>query len=220
MAGTSEGATANPPLQATAKSGPRLSAKAFGLNLTKAPSSEVVMLMGLLFAAVAIQAHAFQKFGRPSIPWVIYSVPLVIMGVSQWQSEVETLGVNPAMFFTQSVLACAVLFGLYYVSAGRRREIKAVIDKQGNVRLLEPVHLPAARWARVTILRELPGTGVSESTLLESPAAIDEAPLSIGAHVVSRNSGQWRCERCGEARPNTKFYELFQCRERSSAGST
>lgn len=36
------------------------------------------------------------------------------------------------------------------------RTIEAVIDKQGAVHLLEPVHLPAERRALVTILDEKP----------------------------------------------------------------
>lgn len=34
------------------------------------------------------------------------------------------------------------------------RTVEAVIDEHGNVRLLEPVHLPAARRALVMILEE------------------------------------------------------------------
>lgn len=46
------------------------------------------------------------------------------------------------------------------------RTIEAVIDEHGNVRLLEPVHLQAARRAFVTILEERPVSDVSESALL------------------------------------------------------
>ena len=48
--------------------------------------------------------------------------------------------------------------------------IEAVIDEQGNVRLLEPVRLKEARRALVMILEEQPSTGVSETALLSEPA--------------------------------------------------
>ena len=44
--------------------------------------------------------------------------------------------------------------------------IEAVIDEQGNVRLLEPIRLGAARRALVMILEEQPTAGVSETALL------------------------------------------------------
>ena len=50
------------------------------------------------------------------------------------------------------------------------RTIEAVIDEQGNVRLLEPIHLPSARRALVTILEERAAAGVSESALLSEAA--------------------------------------------------
>lgn len=50
------------------------------------------------------------------------------------------------------------------------RTVEAVIDEQGNVRLLEPVHLPAARRALVMILEEHPVAGVPESALLSEAA--------------------------------------------------
>jgi len=37
------------------------------------------------------------------------------------------------------------------------RTVEAVIDEQGNVRLLEPIQIPAARRALVTIVEERPG---------------------------------------------------------------
>ena len=48
--------------------------------------------------------------------------------------------------------------------------IEAVIDEQGNVRLLEPVRLAEARRALVTILEEQPIAGVSETALLSEQA--------------------------------------------------
>jgi len=44
--------------------------------------------------------------------------------------------------------------------------IEAIIDEQGNVRLLEPVQLAETRRALVTILEEQPIAGVSETALL------------------------------------------------------
>jgi len=54
------------------------------------------------------------------------------------------------------------------------RTVEAVIDEHGNVRLLEPVHLPAARRALVMILEERPVTGVPESALLSEAALAED----------------------------------------------
>ncbi len=54
------------------------------------------------------------------------------------------------------------------------RTVEAVIDEHGNVRLLEPVHLPAARRALVTILEEHPVAGVPESALLSEAALAED----------------------------------------------
>ena len=54
------------------------------------------------------------------------------------------------------------------------RTVEAVIDERGNVRLLEPVQLPAARRALVTILEERPGAGVAESALLSEAALAED----------------------------------------------
>ena len=53
------------------------------------------------------------------------------------------------------------------------RTFEAVIDEEGHVRLLEPVRLPEARRALVTILEEEPHLRVSETALL-SEAALGE----------------------------------------------
>ena len=50
------------------------------------------------------------------------------------------------------------------------RTVEAVIDEQGNVRLLDPVELPSARRALVTILEDRPVAGVPESALLSEVA--------------------------------------------------
>lgn len=51
--------------------------------------------------------------------------------------------------------------------------VEAVIDEHGNVRLLEPIQLPAVRRALVTILEERPGVRAPESALL-SEAALED----------------------------------------------
>jgi hypothetical protein len=52
--------------------------------------------------------------------------------------------------------------------------VEAVIDKQGNIRLLSPVHLPAERRALVTILEEEPVASISETALLSEPALAED----------------------------------------------
>jgi len=51
--------------------------------------------------------------------------------------------------------------------------IEAIIDEQGNVKLLEPVHLPKLHRAFVTILEEEPTLILHETALL-SEAALGE----------------------------------------------
>jgi hypothetical protein len=53
------------------------------------------------------------------------------------------------------------------------RTLEAIIDEQGNVRLLEPIDLPATRRALVTILEEEPAGNVPETALL-SESSLDE----------------------------------------------
>jgi hypothetical protein len=48
--------------------------------------------------------------------------------------------------------------------------IEAIIDEQGNVRLLEPIQLPTARRALVTILEYEPIDDIPETALLSEPA--------------------------------------------------
>jgi hypothetical protein len=53
--------------------------------------------------------------------------------------------------------------------------IEAVIDEQGNVRLLEPIQLPTARRALVTILEYEPiDNSISETALLSEPALAED----------------------------------------------
>lgn len=54
------------------------------------------------------------------------------------------------------------------------RTVEAVIDEHGNVRLLEPIHLPAVRRALVMILEENPVPGVHESALLSEAALAED----------------------------------------------
>ena len=46
------------------------------------------------------------------------------------------------------------------------RTVEAIIDEQGNVRLLEVIELTATRKALVTILEDAPEAGVPETALL------------------------------------------------------
>ncbi len=54
------------------------------------------------------------------------------------------------------------------------RTVEAVLDEHGNVRLLEPVHLPATRRALVMILEEHPMAEVPESALLSEAALAED----------------------------------------------
>ena len=54
------------------------------------------------------------------------------------------------------------------------KTVEAIIDEQGNVRLLERVRPAAARRALVTILEESPSEGVAESALLSEPALAED----------------------------------------------
>jgi hypothetical protein len=53
------------------------------------------------------------------------------------------------------------------------RTVEAVIDEQGNVRLLEPVHLPSSRRALVTILEDHQDAGCETALLSEAALAED-----------------------------------------------
>lgn len=50
------------------------------------------------------------------------------------------------------------------------RTIEAIIDERGTVRLLEPIKLPSAYRALVTVLEEEPALHVNETALLSEPA--------------------------------------------------
>lgn len=54
------------------------------------------------------------------------------------------------------------------------RTVEAMIDEHGNVRLLEPVHLPSARRALVMILEEHPVAGMPETALLSEVALAED----------------------------------------------
>jgi hypothetical protein len=54
------------------------------------------------------------------------------------------------------------------------RTVEAVIDEQGRVRLLEPVHPPTVRRALVTILEEQPVERAAEGALLSEPALAED----------------------------------------------
>ena len=48
--------------------------------------------------------------------------------------------------------------------------IEAMIDEQGQIHLLTPIHLSVARRALVTILEEKPVINIPETALLSEPA--------------------------------------------------
>jgi hypothetical protein len=48
--------------------------------------------------------------------------------------------------------------------------VEAIIDENGNVYLLKPIHLSASKRALVTILEEEPVKAVSETALLSEQA--------------------------------------------------
>jgi ATP-dependent DNA ligase len=54
------------------------------------------------------------------------------------------------------------------------KTVEAVIDENGQVRLLESLNLPAARRALVTILEEEPATSISETALLSESALAED----------------------------------------------
>jgi len=54
------------------------------------------------------------------------------------------------------------------------RAIEAMVDERGNIRLLEPIHLPAVRRALVIILEEEPALSISETALLSEPALAED----------------------------------------------
>ena len=54
------------------------------------------------------------------------------------------------------------------------RTIEAVIDEQGGVRLLEPIHLPAERRAIVIILEYEPVINIPETAFLSEPALAED----------------------------------------------
>lgn len=50
------------------------------------------------------------------------------------------------------------------------KTIEAIIDENGNVRLLKPIHLSASKRAIVTILEDEPAKAASETALLSEQA--------------------------------------------------
>ena len=54
------------------------------------------------------------------------------------------------------------------------RTVEAVIDAQGHVQVLEPISLPGARRALVTILDEEPGINMHETALLSEAALAED----------------------------------------------
>ena len=54
------------------------------------------------------------------------------------------------------------------------RTVRAVIDEHGEVRLLEPVELSAARQALVTTLDEAPDQPIGDTALLSEAALAED----------------------------------------------
>ncbi len=54
------------------------------------------------------------------------------------------------------------------------RTLEAIIDADGNIRLLEPAELPSLRRALVTILDEEPEVAMSETALLSEAALAED----------------------------------------------
>jgi hypothetical protein len=55
-----------------------------------------------------------------------------------------------------------------------KQPLEAVIDEQGVVRLLQPIHLPAARRALVTILEDVSLAHPGETALLSEAALAED----------------------------------------------
>ena len=54
------------------------------------------------------------------------------------------------------------------------KTVEAIIDEQGNVRLLEPIRPRTARRALVTILEESPADTASETALLSEASLAED----------------------------------------------
>jgi cell division protein FtsL len=65
---------------------------------------------------------------------------------------------------------------VYTAHRGRRmiRTVEAVIDEQGNVRLIEPVQLPSPRRALVTILEDRQVVSALETAMLSEASLAED----------------------------------------------
>jgi len=52
--------------------------------------------------------------------------------------------------------------------------VEALIDKAGEIRLLEPIHLPSPRRVLVTILEEEPSINIPEAALLSEKVLAED----------------------------------------------
>lgn len=52
--------------------------------------------------------------------------------------------------------------------------IEALIDEAGEIRLLEPIHLPSPRRVLVTILEEEPAINIPETALMSEKALAED----------------------------------------------
>jgi len=71
------------------------------------------------------------------------------------------------------------------------RTVEAVIDAQGHVHVLEPLSLPGARRALVTILDEEPGTHIHETALLSEAALAEDWNRPEGDAAWSHLQRAW-----------------------------
>jgi hypothetical protein len=54
------------------------------------------------------------------------------------------------------------------------KTFEAMIDQQGNIRLMQPVHLPKGRRALVTVLEEVADFEIAETALLSEAALAED----------------------------------------------
>ena len=88
-------------------------------------------------------------------------------------SDADEQGV--ARYVTGDRLGWRAACGVHFAQRGTMiRTVEAMIDEQGNVRLLKPVHLPSARRALVTILEDREFPRAQESALLSEAALAED----------------------------------------------
>lgn len=89
---------------------------------------------------------------------------------TRWSASCEPLFDEARLFSLSYWAFLAIWAKMQGGDAKMIQTLEAVIDEQGNVRLLEPLRLPEARRALVTVLEERRGARVSEASLLSERA--------------------------------------------------